>query len=149
VIEYSNPTHLETIANAANVLPNRAYDTCISRSKDGRLLGGVIYTNYTGASITMHTAGFDPAWVNRDMLWVCFHYPFVQLKCNKLFGQVPAWNVKALEFDLHLGFKEECIIRDVYPEGDMILLSMRKEDCRWLKLRPRTIAAPMEDEHGW
>lgn len=146
MIEFNNEAHLQTIANAANILPNAVFDVCISRSDHGGLLGGVIYTNYTGASITMHVAGFVDQWINRDMLWVCFHYPFMQLKCNKLFGQVPAWNVKALEFDKHLGFKEECIIRDVYPEGDMVLLSMYKEDCRWLKIRPRTIEAPMEDE---
>lgn len=146
MIEYDNPAHLETIANAANVLPNAAYDVCISRSEHGRLLGGVIYTNYTGASITMHVAGFVDHWINRDMLWVCFHYPFMQLNCNKLFGQVPAWNVKALEFDKHLGFREEAVIKDVYPEGDMILLSMLKHECRWLRLKPRGIAAPVDDD---
>lgn len=59
---------------------------------------------------------------------------------------VPATNYTALEFDLKLGFIEETIIRDVYREGDMIVLSMYKDDCRWLKLKPQTIAETEYDD---
>jgi RimJ/RimL family protein N-acetyltransferase len=73
------------------------------------------------------------------MIWVCFNYPFVQLGCSKLFGQVPASNRKALEFDLKLGFIEEARVKDVFPDGDLIVIAMKREDCRWLKLKPRSL----------
>lgn len=88
----------------------------------------------------MHVAAFRPRWINRDLLWAAFHYPFVQLGVKKVFGQVPEDNTKALELNRNLGFKEETRIADVYPEGDMVLMSMYKADCRWLSIKPRGIA---------
>jgi RimJ/RimL family protein N-acetyltransferase len=72
------------------------------------------------------------------MLWISFSYPFEQLRVSKLIAQVPSRNRKALDFDLKLGFKQEAIVADIYPDGeDLLILSMRREDCRWLKLKPR------------
>jgi RimJ/RimL family protein N-acetyltransferase len=140
MIEYNNPVHAELIADRSKAILNKELDQCISRTRDGELIGGGIYTNYTGRSICMHIAGFVSDWLNKDLLWVAFHYPFVQLKCQKIIAMVPATNYHALEFDKKLGFKEEAIIRDVYREGDMIVLSMYKDDCRFLKIKPQTIA---------
>jgi RimJ/RimL family protein N-acetyltransferase len=123
------------ISAAVDFIFNPHSDVCIARIEDGELWGGVIYTDYTRASIGLHVAGFRPDWVNKAMLWVCFDYPFNQLKVKKLFGQVPAHNLKALEFDRKLGFKEEARVKDVYPEGDLVVLAMYRDDCRWLKMR--------------
>lgn len=130
------------IARAAGLVFNRDADTVLCRLGEGELLGGVIFTAYTGASIHMHVAGFQPGWINNDMLWAAFHYPFVQLGCKVVFGQVPETNSKALEFNKKLGFSEVVHIQDVFPDGGLILLSMRREDCRWLKLRPRHLKEP-------
>src|SRR5215207_9766258 len=73
----------ECIAKEAGVVYNPLADQIIaSVAADGALKGGVLYNNWTGfrGSITMHTAGFLPGWVNRSMLWICFHYPFCQLE---------------------------------------------------------------------
>lgn len=126
------------IAEAAPCVYSPEHDHCVARIKGGRLLGGVIFQGYTGASIEMHVAGFDPFWLSRDMLWAVFAYPFIQLRCLKVIGRVKQTNSKALEFDLKLGFKEEARISDVYPDGDLFILTMRREDCRWLKLSPRS-----------
>ena len=139
---FNDPAHGAAIAAHAGVAFNPAVDTCICVASQGQLAGGVIYSNYTGVSLTMHVAGFNPSWISIDMLWVGFHYPFSQLGCSKVFGQVPEYNSKALEFDLKLGFKEEARIKDVFPAGDLILLSMRREDCRWLKVKPRNLKEP-------
>lgn len=146
MIEFNNSHHGYAIAKACNASYNSQMDQCISRSDDKGLLGGVLYQNYTGTSVNVHMAGFDPSWVIRDMIWVCFHYPFVQLNCRKMFGQVPASNVRALEFDRKLGFIEETRIKDVFPDGDLVVLSMKREDCKWLNLRPKTLK---ESDDGW
>ena len=52
-------------------------------------MGGVIFSNYTGESIAMHSAAWDQHWINRDMLFVIFDYPFNQLGVKRMFGQVP------------------------------------------------------------
>lgn len=125
------------IAAAAPCIYAPEHDHCIARVKGGRLLGGVIYQGYTGASIELHVAGFDPHWINRNILWTVFAYPFLQLGCKKIIGRVAESNSRALEFDFKLGFKEEARIREVYPEGDLFILTMRRDECRWLKVSPR------------
>lgn len=136
MLEFNNPEHGRIIAAGAGVQFNSAVDIVIANVRNKVMTGGVIYNGYTGASINLHSYGIDPNWASRDMLWITFHYPFVQLGCRKLFGQIPANNSHALDFDLKLGFKIEARIKDVFPDEDLIVVSMVREDCRWLKLKP-------------
>jgi hypothetical protein len=139
MIEFNVAEHGYRIAKGAGCTFNPAVDQVISVTSGGKLLGGNILTGYTGASIHMHTAGFQPGWATRDFLWVLFDYPFNQLGCKKVFGQVPEYNTRALEIDLKLGFKIVARIEDVFPDAACLVLSLAREDCRWLKLKPRGI----------
>lgn len=146
MIVSGNAEYGRRIASAAGVTYNPLADPCLARVENGELLGGVTYQGYTGrgGSIQMHMAGFAPRWADRDMLWVAFDYPFNQLGCNKVFGQVPESNPKALEIDLRLGFKIEAKIEGVFPDGACFVLALAREDCRWLKLKPRGLSAGTE-----
>lgn len=144
MIVTGNHAYGQAISGRAGTTYNPAVDQCIARVEDGVLLGGVTYQGYTGASIQMHMAGFRENWASRDFLWVAFDYPFNQLKCRKVFGQVPETNTRALEIDQKLGFKVIAKIADVFPDGACIVLALAREDCRWLKLKPRGFAAGME-----
>lgn len=141
MIELGNQAHGYAIAEAAGCLLNPAYDVVISRSSGEKLLGGVIFYDYTGRSIAVHVAGFAPIWMNRDILWVTFDYAFRQLKCSSVLSAIRSSNSKALAFNLRLGFKEVAIIPEVYPDGDMVITRLRGEDCKWLNIRPRTLQA--------
>lgn len=136
MIHFDNLIHGRKIAETSGTSFNAEVDTVISRSVRGQLAGGVVYKDYTGKSIAMHVASFMPNWINKDLLWVCFHYPLVQLDCEVVFGPVPSTNRRALEFDRKLGFKEVARIADVFPDGDLVVLKMHREDCRWIKLQP-------------
>ncbi len=126
--------HGARIARAAGVLFNPNADQVISRLKGDELLGGVIYNSFNcGGSINIHMAGFAPFWANKDMLWMAFDYPFNQLCVKKVIALVPATNNRALEIDKKMGFKEEARIADVYNDGDLIVLGMYREHCRWLR----------------
>lgn len=132
------------IAERSGANFNPRCDVVIARYEGDELLGGGIYQNYTGRSVAMHVAGFRTDWLNKDLLWVAFHYPFVQLGCAKIFGQVQASNQAALEFDLKLGFKEVARISDVFPDGDLIVVAMSHDECRWLKIRPTGLTTGKE-----
>jgi RimJ/RimL family protein N-acetyltransferase len=132
VIILGNREQAQRIAETAGMFFNLQCDQAIVRIEDGKLLGGVIYQGYTGASIRMHVAGFTPRWADRDMLWMAFHYPFEQLGVNKVFGHVHSTNLKALDFNRKLGFIEEARIAGVFRDADLVIMSMRREDCRWL-----------------
>jgi RimJ/RimL family protein N-acetyltransferase len=132
--------HGERIARLSGTIFNPRGHQVVSRMKDGELLGGVIFTDYTRASITVHMAGFVKNWANRDLIWCVFHYAFEQLGVKKIFGQVPASNEEALQIDLKLGFSIETRVKDVFVDGDLIVVSMYRDQCRWLKLKPRGLS---------
>jgi len=47
---------------------------------------------------------------------------------------VDSTNEKALRFDKKLGFVEEARISNAARAGDLVILTMTKEQCRWLNL---------------
>ena len=131
---------IRLIAHASQIEFVPRLHHCIARYDErDRLLGGVLFTGYRVGSVHIHMAGFHPQWVSKGMIYLAFDYPFRQLKVNKLFGTVPERNVKARDNDLHLGFKIEYLIEDVYGYSDgvngMYIMSMRKDECRWLKMK--------------
>jgi RimJ/RimL family protein N-acetyltransferase len=105
----------------------------IGWEKNGALVAGVVFDLYNGASICMHVASDgSKRWLTREFRRFCFRYAFEQLKVKKVIGIVPSTNEDALKFDANLGFIEEHRITDAHPEGDLVLLSMTKQQCRWL-----------------
>lgn len=114
---------------------NQASDQSIARvGKDG-LLGGVVYSNYTGASCVIHVSSVQKNFATPRFLWMVFHYPFEQLGCKKVFGLVPAFNYPAQVLASKLGFSHETTLKDAVPTGDVYVYSLYKEHCKWLNSR--------------
>lgn len=107
----------------------------IGMADDVKLIAGVLYDTYNGASIAMHVAGHARSWMTREYLWMCFHYPFEQLKVKKVIGLVSENNGQARRFDEHLGFVLETRIKDAHPDGDLLIYSMTRQQCRFLELK--------------
>ena len=103
----------------------------IGLEQDGELIAGAIFDGYNGVSMTVHLAG-EGNWLNREYMRVCFDYAFNQCKINKLIGIVGSGNKQALKFDRHIGFVDEYVIKDAHPDGDLVILSMTKAQCRYL-----------------
>lgn len=100
------------------------------------LLAGVLFEDFNGANIVMHVAAVPGRrWLCREFLWFCFHYPFNQLGCRTVTGIVPSSNIEARKFDEHLGFTLKATLEDAHPEGDLLIYTMKKQDCRWLNLK--------------
>lgn len=124
----------------------------ISPSDDLRLIAhadakGIIdavvaYNGFTYRICSMHVVGEGSRWIDRQLLRTCFDYVFNHCKCVVVYGHVASNNEKALRLDAHLGFKEVYRIKDAVEDGiDLVILEMRREDCRWL--RDRRL------HHGW
>lgn len=108
----------------------------IGLAQDRKLIAGVVFDSHVpGARCAMHVAGLGKSWLNRDFLWTCFHYAFVQLDCKVVVGLVDADNEQALKFDKHLGFSEVCRIEDGAGDCDLVVLTMPRRTCRWLNLK--------------
>jgi RimJ/RimL family protein N-acetyltransferase len=143
VIVFNSPNDGRAIAIASGSVfnYNPDADAVISRrTPEGNLLAGAVFYNHiAGASVRVHIAAFKPMAINRDLLWCCFDYPFNQLKCKKLLAFLPSTNAKSIALATHLGLKEEARVQDAYVEGDLIVMSMKREECRWLSIQPKGI----------
>jgi len=139
MIEFNNREHGLAIAKSARLILHPE-DIVISRvTSEGNLAGGVVFNNYTGASIEVHVAGFSPNWLCREFLWVVFDYAFNQLKVSKTFGLVSSKNQRALAFDYKLGFKYVTTVPGYFRDGNLVIVDMDRETCRWLAYEPRTL----------
>lgn len=105
--------------------------SAIGMEEDGILTAGVLYDMFNGRSLCMHVAIEKP--VTRKYTRMCFDYPFNQLKVNKVMGLVDSTNIKALRFDRLLGFVEEARIEGAGKDGDLVILTMTRQQCRWVK----------------
>jgi RimJ/RimL family protein N-acetyltransferase len=126
-------SHGRRLAIAAGTTFDATADGVISRLRDGELLGGILYTQFTGVSCTVHLAGLRARWGNRALVWIGMDYPFRQLGLERIIGFVPQHNTAARRLNEHLGFKEVARIPGVYPGGRArLVLSLEREDCRIL-----------------
>lgn len=106
----------------------------IGLEEDGELIAGVVYREYNGNNIFAHIAGSEGKhWLTKRFLGVMFRYPFMQLGCTRISAWLTESNKEAMRFDQHLGFKEEGRMKRAAKDGgDIIIMAMFKEDCRFL-----------------
>jgi hypothetical protein len=98
-------------------------------------VAGCFYEGWNGASILLHCAGEGKTWLNREFLWYVFHYPFEELKVKKILSPVESTNTECRKFIEHIGFSLEATLEDASPKGNLLIYSMKREDCKWLSLK--------------
>lgn len=111
------------------------YATFIGQEIDGEVKAVVAFDNVLDKSCMMHTAAIVPNWISKDLLWACFDYPFNILKVKVILASVASTNTEALRLDRHLGFVDKAYIEDAHIDGDLVILAMRRENCRWLDIK--------------
>lgn len=100
--------------------------------EDGEPIAGVIYDTYNTVSISAHIWVAPGKKPSREWFVAIFDYPFNRLKVSKIVGQIGQTNANALRLDKHLGFVEEARVRDFSPEGDLLIYTMTKDQCKIL-----------------
>ena len=107
-----------------------------SPRQPGRLICGVVYSEYRGHSIEATIASTDPRWASRRVLFYFFAYPFNELGVERLQTTVAKKNKQARKFNERLGFKYEGTGRKAWPDGSHACqYAMMKNECRWIKGR--------------
>jgi len=100
--------------------------------EDGKIIAGVVYDCYTGANCNIHVGAVPGRrWMTREFLYAVFDYPFRQLDLKRITGPVERSNHEALRFDRHLGFQLEGVMKDAAPSGDILLLVLWRDNCRY------------------
>jgi RimJ/RimL family protein N-acetyltransferase len=105
----------------------------IGLEENGELIAGMVVEGYVkNARCVVHLAGVGKRWLNREYLFSCCDYMFNQMGCKVVIGLVDVDNEKAMKFDIHFGFVEVARIKDGAGDCDLVILELRKENCRWL-----------------
>lgn len=127
-------------------------DIVTSRSEDFQAIGildpkelalkaVVGYNSFCRRTCSMHVAG-EGIWLTRELIRVCFEYPFKQLHLVQVFAPIAASNERALKLVKKLGFQRFAIIPKGWDdETDLVIHSMTEKDCRWLRQENEKMAA--------
>ena len=129
VITTKNPDHAQWLADKTGCKPFEG--EYIGLERDGEILAVCGYDDYTGSSIRSHIAVER---VNREFLRFIFAYPFEQLGVKKMIAPVHSQNDKCIVFCRKLGFVTEAVIKDLFPDGDVLFLTLTKDRCRMLSI---------------
>lgn len=93
----------------------------------------VAYNTFSGRVCQGHIAG-EGNWLSREFLWAMFDYPFNQCNVVELFTTVNTENPRAMRLNTRLGFVPRYLIHGGWDDDtDMLMTSMRKEHCQWLR----------------
>lgn len=103
----------------------------IGRAVDNEIKAVVVYCGFFGKSCMIHVGSVGQYWASKEFVKKVFDYPFNTLKLKVIIGTVAGSNTKALKLDRHLGFKDVATIPDAHDDGDLVILEMRPEYCKW------------------
>ena len=106
---------------------------CIGQEKDGKLIAVLGYNNLTPNSCQIHVASTDVYWLNKDLLFAIFDYPFNKLGVKVILAPIYKGNNKSLNLCRKLGFEQVADIPYGHPEGDLIVVAMKRNQCKWLQ----------------
>ena len=101
--------------------------------KDDKIIAGVIYENWNGRSWVVHMASIGrltPAFMGA----MC-DYPFNTCNAHKAIAPVQVGNLKSVRLVTKMGFVPEATLTDCHPDGDIVLYTLKKSDCRFLEGR--------------
>jgi RimJ/RimL family protein N-acetyltransferase len=116
--------------------PNNA--RFIGQEIDGEIQAVVGYCGFLPNSCQMHCASLVDNWISKDLLWASFDYPFNKLGVEVILAPLHSGNKEAIRLNRHLGFEVKAEIEHGHMDGDLTIMAMKKEQCRWL-----TISAPL------
>ena len=106
---------------------------CIGQEKDGKLIAVVGYNSFLPNSCQMHIASTDVLWATKDFLFAVFDYPFNKLEVKVIIAPICKDNVKSLNLCRKLGFEQVADIPYGHPNGDLIIVTMKRNQCKWLQ----------------
>ena len=99
--------------------------------ENDKIVAGVVYDHYTKRCVTA-TIAVEKKNLPRRLIRAIFKYPFEQLGVDKIIVYVNEANAASVCLASRLGFLLEGRIEGVYPDGDMLIMSVNKTNCVWL-----------------
>ena len=110
-------------------------EICIGLERNGELVSCTSYGKFNGKSMHAHIAIKPGQSLTKTFTWFMFYYPFIQCGVDVLVSWHDESQEKAIKLARHLGFKEQCRFKDICYYGDIIISTLKKEDCKWLGVK--------------
>lgn len=101
----------------------------IGLMRDEVIVAGVIYEHYNGRSIVCHMAALH---LTPKYLASIFDYPFKVANVEKIIAPIPSSNEASIKLVKHMGFTDEARIANAHPDGDILLYTLTRQNCRFL-----------------
>ena len=105
----------------------------IGFEKDGKLVCGVVYSNYRDTDIEMSVYCSDKKFWNKAVLRAFFLYPFEKLGCRRVTAIILKQNKPARLFCERLGFVLEGVMKEALDDGDACIYGLLKRNCKWIE----------------
>lgn len=96
--------------------------------RDGKLVAGVVYCNFSKTGCNMHVASITPYWFTRDFAKVVFAVPFKQWGFERVTALVYEDNERSWKFLERIGFVLEGKMRGLQP---VRIYGLLNSECRW------------------
>ena len=99
----------------------------------GELFAAALFNSWTKTSVCVHQYIKNPFVLKHGFYELIAEYVYVHNGRAIMYGVVPSTNEKALKVDKNIGFEEVARLKDAVDFGvDMVVLELRKENCRFL-----------------
>lgn len=105
----------------------------IGLEREGRLSGVVVFDGFSDTDCCLHVASDGSGhWLTPGFLRAVFAYVFIQCGFLRVTSPIAESNVKALRFNLHLGFEREGYHPYMARDGAVITTGLTRDRCRFI-----------------
>ena len=102
-------------------------------SKKGSIDWVVGYNTWIGRTVQMHVASSKKS-SPKKLVFAAYDYPFNKWGVDIIFGVINSLNTSSINLAIKAGFKESNRWPHMHDNnGDIVLMEMRKETCKWIK----------------
>lgn len=105
--------------------------TAIGEIKKGKLIAGIAFEMQNKNNFWGHMR-IDSS-PSRSFWAITADFIFNQAGCKRFTATVEADNTKAIQLNKHIGFEIEATLKDCGNNGDLLIMTLWRDNCRFLK----------------
>lgn len=96
-----------------------------------KILAAAVFEGYNGATLKVHIAIDNKHALTREFMYSLTRYAYTQMKVTKLIGLVDSTAKATIKVNEKWGFVEEGRVVNGTVNGDLVIMTMTKEQCNF------------------